>query len=157
MNVNLRRGYKKIGNLQVHHADLYEGKLKVLYISSFPCPKLKTQRITEDLQTLIIDLVETEGNNEINRTIVGRLSDKEREIFNNFLKCSGMITNIKYKIKPRTIQERFQILQGSIIAGNDNKESIAECIDLINILTVAGKIDQQDATEILDEFKRLNN
>lgn len=156
----MRRGYKKIGNLQVHHADLYEGKLKVLYISSSPCPKLKTQTITEDLQTLIIDLVETEGNNEINRTIVGRLSDKERELFNNFLKCSGMITNIKYKIKPRTIQEvqeRFTILQGSIIAGNDNKETIDECIDLINVLTVAGKIDPQDAQEILDEFKRLNN
>ena len=156
MEVKLRKNYKQIGNLQIHLVDLYEGKLKVLYISGSPYPKVRTQTVSEDLQSLLIDIIETEGTNEINRTIVGRLSDKERDLFHMILKDSGLVKDLKYKTKPRTVaetEERFKVLQGSVLAGNDNQEIINELIGLIKVLVVAGKVDAEEASEILTDLE----
>lgn len=157
MDIKLRKNYKKFGNLQINLVDLYDGKLKVLYITSSPYPKAKTQTVSDDLQSLLIDIIDTEGTNEINRTIVGRLSEKERNLFHMLLKDSGLVKDLKYKTQPRTIAEtveRFKVLQGSILAGNDNQEVINECINVIKILVVAGKLDAREANDIITEFTK---
>jgi hypothetical protein len=128
------------------------------YKTGSPFTKIKTMKISDDLQSLLIDIVETEGKNEINENTLGRLNDKERELFKLLLNVSGLTKDLKYRHKPRTIQQvvqRFQLLQGSIDAGNDSQIVINEALDLIKILVMAGKIEASDADDIIKEFSNI--
>ena len=49
--------------------------------------------------------------------------------------------------------ERFEILQGSLVAGNDSPEVIKEAIDLIKLLNTAGKINTEDALELIKSIE----
>ncbi len=72
--------------------------------------------------------------------------------------ASGLTRNMKYKHKPRTINEvikRFELLQGSIDAGNDSQVVINESIELLKILVIAGKVDADVANEIINSNNEI--
>ena len=153
--VFLKRNNKRFGKLQINITELYKNKLMIAYISGSPFQKSKTKKITEDLASLLIDIIETEGKNEINEDTLGRLSSEERDIFNTIIDYSGLRSFLKLKDKPRTINQciaRFQVLQGSIEAGNDNKEVLKEAIELLKILVLANKIDKEEADSIIESL-----
>ena len=155
MSQNLKKNYTTFGILQIHHSDLYDGKLKVLYLTGSPFPKVKSQKVSPDLQSLLLDLIETNFENEIDDQTVQRLSERERNIFHTLLKGSGLQQRLKYTLKPRTIadiQTRFELLQGSIEAGNDSKDVINEAIDLLKLLMLAGKVNADEGNEIINSF-----
>lgn len=155
----LKRNYKAFGKLQINELELHsKNKLMVSYLSKSPImdKELKTQIISEDLSSIIIGILDTLPNNEIDIRKVNRLSEKERNIFNKLIFRSGLSKDLKYKQKPRTIQdmvERFEILQGSLEAGNDSPEVIKEAIDLIKLLNTAGKINSEDALELIKSIE----
>ena len=153
--VFLKRNNKRFGKLQINITELYKNKLMIAYISGSPFQKIKTKKITDDLSGLLIDIIETEGKNEINEDTLGRLSSEERDIFNTIIDYSGLRSFLKLKDKPRTINQciaRFQVLQGSIEAGNDNKEVLKEAIELLKILVLANKIDKEEADSIIESL-----
>ncbi len=143
MAVYLRKNYKLFGKLQLHNGHLFNNKLMVYYATGSPFQKLKTKTISNDLATILLDILDTEGKNEINQSIVGRLSDEERVIFKMLMDMSGLTQQMKYTHRPRTIDEviaRFKILQGSIDAGGDNELIVDELESLVKILKLAGRI-----------------
>ena len=156
MNENLKKNYVKFGILQIHHRDIYDNKLKVLYLSGSPFPKVRSQMVSDDLQSLIVDIIETNAENEIDNTTVQKLTNRERDIFHTLIKSSGLQQKLKYKYKPRSIDDvkkRFEVVQGSIEAGNDSKEVIDEALDLVKILMLAGKIDPEEGKDLLKSFE----
>jgi hypothetical protein len=155
---NLKKNYSLFGILQINVVKLYDNILMLSYKTGSPFTKIKTQKISDDLQSLLIDIVETEAKNEINENTAGRLSDKERMLFKDLLNVSGLTKDLKYKQKPRTIQqvvERFKLLQGSVDAGNDSRVVINEAIELLKILVLAGKVEAQEADNIIKDFETI--
>jgi hypothetical protein len=157
--VETKRNYKAFGKLQINELELHsKNKLMVCYLTKSPVmdKELKTQIISEELASIIIGIIDTLPDNEIDIRKVNRLSEKERNIFNKLILRSGLAKDLKYKEKPRTIQdmvERFEILQGSLMAGNDSPEVIKEAIDLIKLLNTAGKINTEDALELIKSIE----
>lgn len=153
--VFLKRNNKRFGKLQINVSELYKNKLMVAYVSGSPFQKIKTKTISEDLASILIDIIETEGKNEINEDILGRLSSEERDIFSTIIDYSGLRSYLRLKNKPRTINQciaRFQVLQGSIEAGNDSIEVIKEAVELLKILVLANKIDKEEADTIIESL-----
>lgn len=155
----LKKHYVEFGKLQINETQLHtNNKLMVSYISGSPVMNkdLRTQNISEDFSSIIISILDTLPKNEIDIKRVNRLSAKERKIFNSLIHLSGLARDLKYKQKPITVQDmvdRFEIVQGSIIAGNDSKEVIDEAIELIKDLRLAGRIQADVASELLEELK----
>lgn len=156
----VKKNYKAFGKLQIHEINLHShNKLMVSYLTGSPImdKELKTQIVSDELASIIINIIDTLPHNEIDIKKVNRLSDKERTIFNKLILRSGLAKDINYKAKPRTVQDmvdRFEILQGSVIAGNNSQEVINEAIELIKLLSLAGKIDSGSAVELIQD---LNN
>lgn len=159
-NKKLKKNYKEFGKLQINELQLHNSnKLMVSYLTGSPVmdKELKTKTISDDLVSIIIGILDTLPKNEIDIKKVNRLSEKERNTFNKLMFRSGLAKDLKYKARPRTIQDmidRFEILQGSIVAGNDSQEVINEAIELVKLLHTADKINTEDATELI---KNLNN
>ncbi len=155
----LKKHYVEFGKLQINETQLHtNNKLMISYISGSPVMNkdLRTQNISDDFSSIIISILDTLPKNEIDIKRVNRLSSKERKIFNSLIHLSGLARDLKYKQKPITVQDmvdRFEIVQGSIIAGNDSKEVIDEAIELLRDLKLAGKIQADVAAELLEELK----
>lgn len=155
----LKKHYIEFGKLQINETQLHtNNKLMVSYISGSPVMNkdLRTQIISDDLASILICIIDTLPQNEIDVKKVNRLSAKERKIFNSLIHLSGLARDLKYKQKPITVQDmvdRFEIVQGSIIAGNDSQEVINEAIELIKDLRLAGRIPADKAAELLEELK----
>lgn len=156
----LKKHYVEFGKLQINETQLHtNNKLMVSYISGSPVMNkaLKTQTITDDLASILIGIIDTLPNNEVDIKRVNRLGNKEREIFNTLIHLSGLARELKYKQRPRTVQDmvdRFEIVQGSIIAGNNSQEVINEAIELIKDLRLAGRIKPDVALELLEELNK---
>jgi hypothetical protein len=150
----IRRGYRRFGSLQISIDNLYNNKkLMVSLVTGSPCTTIKNQKISDDLATILIDLLEQNGKNEIDENIMGRLSSSERDLLKSVLDRSGLRRILKIKAKPRTISQvvtRFEMLQGSIEAGNTAKEIIKEAVELLTILQAAGKISKEEADDFVD-------
>lgn len=155
----LKKHYIEFGKLQINETQLHtNNKLMISYISGSPVMNkdLRTQIISDDLASILIGIIDTLPQNEIDVKKVNRLSAKERKIFNSLIHLSGLARDLKYKQKPITVQDmvdRFEIVQGSIIAGNDSQEVINEAIELIKDLRLAGRIPADKAAELLEELK----
>lgn len=155
----LKKHYIEFGKLQINETQLHtNNKLMISYISGSPVMNkdLRTQIISDDLASILIGIIDTLPQNEIDVKKVNRLSAKERKIFNSLIHLSGLARDLKYKQKPITVQDmvdRFEIVQGSIIAGNDSQEVINEAIELIKDLRLAGRIPADKAVELLEELK----
>lgn len=150
----IRRGYRRFGALQISIDNLYNNKkLMVSLVTGSPCKTIKNQKISDDLATILIDIMEQNGRNEVDENLMARLSSAERDLFKAILDRSGLRKILKIKDKPRTINQvvtRFEMLQGSIEAGNVAKEILAEAVDLLSILQAANKISKEEGDEFIE-------
>jgi hypothetical protein len=130
----IRKGYTRFGALQISIDQLYNNKKLMIYlVTGSPCTTIKNQKISDDLATILIDLLEHYGKNEVNEDLLGRLSSAERDLYKSILDRSGLRKFLKIKDKPRTIKQviaRFELLQGAIEAGNTAREIIQEALQL---------------------------
>jgi hypothetical protein len=153
----IRKGYTRFGALQISIDQLYNNKKLMIYLASgSPCTTIKNQKISDDLATILIDLLEHYGKNEVNEDLLGRLSSAERDLYKSILDRSGLRKFLKIKDKPRTIKQfiaRFELLQGAIEAGNTAREIIQEALQLVTILQAADKMTREES----DEFAEILN
>jgi hypothetical protein len=153
----IRKGYARFGALQISIDQLYNNKKLMIYlVTGSPCTTIKNQKISDDLATILIDLLEHYGKNEVDENLLGRLSSAERDLYKSILDRSGLRKYLKMKDKPRTIKQvitRFELLQGSIEAGNTAKEIIQEALQLVTILQAADKMTREES----DEFAEILN
>ncbi len=153
----IRKGYSRFGLLQISIDQLYNNKKLMIYlVTGSPCTTIKNQKISDDLATILIDLLEHYGKNEVNEDLLGRLSSAERDLYKSILDRSGLRKYLKMKDKPRTIKQvitRFELLQGAIEAGNTAKEIIQEALQLVTILQAADKMTKEES----DEFAEILN
>jgi len=150
----IRKGYTRFGALQISIEQLYNNKKLMVYlVTGSPCKTIKNQKISDDLATILIDLLEHYGKNEVDENLLGRLSTHERDLYKSILDRSCLRKFLKIKDKPRTINQvvtRFEVLQGAIEAGNTAKEVIQEALQLVTILQAANKMTREESDEFVE-------
>ena len=145
--------YYSFGKFIINKKLLNKHILLVKYpISYAPIPKIKRQDISNELQTLLIDLIDTQ---EINKQIQKNLNIHDMQLFETIINLSGLKQQLKYNRIYKTVQDhmdRFIILQGALNAGNHNIVIINELINIIDILNneSIGVISNEDSKMLKD-------
>ena len=133
-----------------------ENILLIKYPVSFaPVPKIRRTKISDDFKAIINDLLDTQ---KINIQIQKELNDKEQELFELLINLAGLKDVLNYNRVYKDVKyyvDKFEVLRGSIIAGNDNDEIINELIDIIDLLSnkSIGKISLSDAIMLKESLK----
>lgn len=138
--------YKQFGNKCIHTQQLKKNILNIKYINGQPVPKYPV-KISEDLKDFIDDVIE---ESKISDKLYSKLSSTDQEIFAKAASKCGFDKFIKIKSNLDKVElDRFNLLRGSIAAGNDNKDMIKELKNLVIKFLEDGRIKVKDAKDIL--------
>jgi polyhydroxyalkanoate synthesis regulator phasin len=93
----------------------------------------------------------------VNYELGKKMSITGKELLNDLIVRAGLKIDLKFDKKKlqekiSDIVEEFKILQGEIIAGNDNPQLISNIKNVIEKLVYHGKLSKEEAMEIMDEL-----
>lgn len=143
--------YCNFGKLILNLKKLNENILLIKYPSKAPVPKLRRTVISDDFKAIINDLLDTK---KINIQLQKELNDKEQDLFDLLMNVSGLKNYLNYKRIYKDVNyymNKFEILRGSLNAGNNNMEIKNELMDIIDLLS--NKIYNKIPVEEVKDFK----
>ena len=100
-------------------------------------------------QDLMILLLQKAG---LHIHIKGLKSKRDQEVE---LLSSGMKENYTVNKLPKATLDRWEVVKGSILAGNDNRNLVKEAINIVNTFKATGHCSKQDADEQIEYLKSL--
>jgi len=114
-------------------------------ISDFPITL-----ISDDLMDILETFIQTE---KLNERQLKKLSQTEKKLFSKLLNRSGLYGKYKIRVskteEEKEEEERFNLVKGQIIAGNDNPELVKELKRFLMKFVLEGKIPKKEAYELL--------
>jgi len=147
--------YKTFGKHLIHYPALRDDfKLSIKYPSrSKNVGKVKV--VSPDYRELLMDMLE---RGVLSDRMYDKLVDEEKEHFNQAVKASGLMETIK--LKPinedkKDLVERFKVLRGQFIAGNNAPTLIKELRSVILHFMEKGQIQKQDGYDLLKELSAV--
>jgi len=147
--------YKTFGKHLIHYPSLRDDfKLSIKYPSrSKNVGKVKV--ISPEYRELFMDLLE---RGVLSDRMYDKLVDEEKQHFNKAVKASGLMETIK--LKPidedkKDLVERFKVLRGQFIAGNNAPTLIKELRSVILHFMEKGQIQKQDGYDLLKELSAV--
>jgi polyhydroxyalkanoate synthesis regulator phasin len=146
--------YMQLGKFMINIKQLDNNDLLIKYLSYAPIYKLKRQKVSDDFKELLLNLLTT---GEINYELGKKMSITEKELLNDLIVRAGLKMDLKFDKKKlqekiSDIVEEFKILQGEIIAGNDNPQLTYNIKNVIEKLVYHGKLSKDEAIEIMEEL-----
>lgn len=161
-SIKILRNHEPLGRLQIDTTKLLnKNVLKLNYLSGSMFPKKVIPiniTVSDDLQAIILDMVNSEGTNEIDQNLQAKLSIYEQEILKNIVEYAGITRQIKYKplkVSTDILKDRLRIIQGSIEAGNDSDEMLKEFMQIIKILHASNNVSDNDYKDLKEAFESL--
>jgi len=163
MKVSTNKGIKvepidrfiQFGNHLLHYPKLLEGEFNLRYKSGANHTKFPNFNISKDYKQFIID---TLTNQKINHNLFKFLPNIEQTHFKNLLRESGLshLHKVKTTIEDeeKNDHNRFNILQGEINAGNNNRKMIDEFKNLLLKFSQTGKLTKK---QVSSAIKSLDN
>lgn len=148
---NVNNNYSEFGKFMINTKLLYDDILLVKYKKSYaPVPSIKRTKISSLLTSILQDLIITYN---INYDLLNGLDENEEELFGNLLNRAGLTIQLKYnknliKLTPQKLVDKYNILKGQIIAGNNNGEIIKQIEDLLPKLVEVNRLTEEKAEEI---------
>lgn len=143
--------FYEFGKYMVSIPHLGNNILKVKYLlNGNDVPSFKASKISDDMADFIEDLVESGKMNE--RTL-NKLDPAEKRLFSKLIKQSGLYE--KYKIRAlknpdeKAEEDRFELVKGEFIAGNDNPAIVKELKHLIIKFMTEDRIPKREGHELL--------
>ena len=147
--------YKTFGKHLIHYPALRDDfKLSIKYPSrSKNVGKVKV--VSPEYRELLMDMLE---RCVLSDRMYDKLVDEEKEHFNQAVKASGLMETIK--LKPinedkKDLVERFKVLRGQFIAGNNAPTLIKELRSVILHFMEKGQIQKQDGYDLLKELSAV--
>ena len=147
--------YKTFGKHLIHYPALRDDfKLSIKYPSrSKNVGKVKV--VSPDYRELLMDMLE---RGVLSDRMYDKLVDEEKEHFNQAVEASGLMETIK--LKPinedkKDLVERFKVLRGQFIAGNNAPTLIKELRSVILHFMEKGQIQKQDGYDLLKELSAV--
>ena len=149
--------YKTFGKHLIHYPSLRDDyKLSIKYPSrSKNVGKVKV--VSPEYRELLMDMLE---RGVLSDRMYDKLVNEEKEHFNQAVKASGLMETIK--LKPidedkKDLVERFKVLRGQFIAGNNAPTLIKELRSVILHFMEKGQIQKQDGYDLLKELSAVEN
>lgn len=143
--------FYEFGKYMVSIPHLGNNILKVKYLlNGNDVPSFKASKISDDMADFIEDLIESGKMNE--RTL-NKLDPVEKRLFGKLIKQSGLYE--KYKIRAlknpdeKAEEDRFELVKGEFIAGNDNPAIVKELKHLIIKFMTEDRIPKREGHELL--------
>ena len=145
--------YKTFGKHIVHYPQLRDtNTLNIKYPSKSKnyVPKLV---VSTQYKELMIDLLER-GN--YSDSLLEQLEDIEKEHFHKIVKGAGLMEQFKLKTPPndkmKQMAERFKLLRGNFLAGNNSPTLIKELRSIVLAFMERNVISKNDGYELLKEL-----
>jgi hypothetical protein len=149
--------YKTFGKHLIHYPALRDDyKLSIKYPSrSKNVGKVKV--VSPEYRELLMDMLE---RGVLSDRMYDKLVNEEKEHFNQAVKASGLMETIK--LKPvnedtKDLVERFKVLRGQFIAGNNAPTLIKELRSVILHFMEKGQIQKQDGYDLFKELSAVEN
>lgn len=138
--------------------DLYDNILNLKNRSGSQVPNLPKIKISDPLKGLLGLIVET---GSIDYDLVRELNEDELKMFLKVMEKTELKYALKFDINKtkhtkKYLQNRFKVLQGEILSGNNNIEVMHDLKETINELHMIGSISQQDKKDLLLELEEYN-
>jgi len=150
ISVNETPKYIEFGKYCLSIPHLNNGILKVKYQKTMvDVPNLKNN-ISVDFIDFIENFIDTQ---KINDRQLEKLSKEEQKLFKKLINKSGL--DVKYKVKDykdendMKEEDRFNLVKGQYIAGNDNPRIKEELRKFIIKFMMEGKINKKEGQDIL--------
>jgi len=133
IEVEQEPSYRKFGKYVIHYPHLVSRNvLNIKYPSLGQVPNIKQKTISDDYKSLIMDIFE---GGKLNHRLFNVLDDDEKEHFHCVCKGAGLLEYFKLKRgdtdKEKDDIDRFNVLRGSFVAGNNSESVIRELRALI--------------------------
>jgi len=148
--------YHVFGKFILNRRKLNENVLLIKYPKSMgPIARLRATTISDSFKNLINDILDTQ---RINIDLQRDLEGDEDKLFETLLHLAGLKQRLQYQNIQPTMEfyvKRFNILKGSLIAGNDSVEVKDELENIISLLSnpTVGKISPSDAVDLINALK----
>jgi len=141
----------------IHTKLLNQNILLIKYCNYAPLPWLLRTTISEEFKILFFDIIDT---GTINYDLLKKSKFNERDIFNKIMYKCKLYEVLKYdenkvSFSNDELVERFNIIKGEIIAGNNNSNLLIELKKLMLDLVKINKITKSDMDDVLLELEML--
>ena len=139
--------YIPFGRYVIHRYDLDNGKLNIKTPKGGSIKELPSQKISLNLGKILQSI----GKGVLpDYDRVNALKDEDKEVLHRVIHHSRMTDKVsvptpKSKTEEEEISDRFDILKGEIMAGNDNPKIVKELKTLLMKLISTGRIPRKEA------------
>lgn len=146
--------YKSFGKHILHYPQLRDTNTLNIKYPSGTKNYIKKQIISNDYKDLIMDILE---RGKMSDGLYERLEDDEKQHFSKIVKGAGLMEQLK--VKPpkdknmKVLAERFKILRGQFLAGNNAPTLMEELKKIIVIFMENGVLGKEDGKDLLKEVK----
>jgi len=149
--------YAEFGKYAIHLPQLHnKNTLNIKYKSLGAVPTLKPITISDDFKDFIIDTLERKS---VNEKALKKLPTHEISYFERAVAGAGLLETFKMK-RSNTDEEkkdldRFTLLRGELIAGNNSDKLVKELRALIVKFLNTGRIHKAEGMNLLQELSVL--
>jgi hypothetical protein len=149
--------YKTFGKYVIHYGHLIDRNIaNFKYPSLGSIPAIKPVNITDDYKDFLIDTLNTGKANE---RALSKLPTEEKKHFERVVLGAGLLEtfNLKrgYDGDEKKDADRFVLLRGEVMAGNNNDKLLKELRLLIIKLMANGRIQRNEGTNMLIELSTI--
>jgi hypothetical protein len=149
--------YVPFGRFVIHRYDLDSGKLNMKTPKGAVIKEIPSQKISQGLAKIFQSL----GKGLLpDYDKVNGLKDEDKEVLHKVITHSRMTDKVsvptpKSKTTEEQMADRFDILKGEIVAGNDNPKIVKEFKVMLMKLINTGRIPRREAHEILTDLASM--
>jgi len=127
------------------------------YASYAPIPWLKRMVVSDKFKIFWIDLI---AKRSIDYELLKECSSDDIKLFEKIILKACLYDDLKYKpvqSNESEVVEKFEVLRGEIMSGNNNPNIISEIKIVIDKLIDYGKIQPDDKNEIIEGLENYIN
>jgi hypothetical protein len=146
--------YKTFGKYVIHMGHLIDKNIaNFKYPSLGSIPSIRPLNISDDYKEFLLDTLENEKPNE---RVLRKLDKEEQRHFERVITGAGLLDTFSLKRMgdddEKKEVDRFNLLRGHILAGNNNENVIKELKGLVVKFINEGKIRRQEGLNMLMEL-----
>jgi hypothetical protein len=147
----------KLGKIFINRTLLEKDRLEVLNSKMNKLGRLSSGEVSDTFRRMVEKLLVSRPF--VDEPTFKKLSTSEKEFFTRLVAASGCSKLLGFKYEPEEVSkdaQRFAIVSGEILAGNDNPELVKELKLLTLRLRAAGKISVKKFNLITEQLMLLN-
>jgi hypothetical protein len=148
--------YAEFGKLVIHVPSLNKGILNIKYRSRSNVQGLPQQNISSDMVDFLLDVIE---KGQVNQSLFNKLSKEDQRLFVKIGGSAQIDDGLGYRSihdeEEKKEMDRFNLVRGIFLAGNNSKEVIQELQGFLRKFLHDGRISKSEGLSLLQEISVL--